>query len=328
MTHVDLRKAVRRAVSITRPQWDENPRGSKRGINVRTYLRSVSPVVAHPGDLQAVLVSIILNAVDAMPRGGEIYLTTEEVPGFTHIYIQDNGKGISEEIMDRIFDPFFTTREGARSGLGLSLAYGIVKRHGGEIEITSQEGEGSTVDIKLPIAREIPTSGAAGKKNRIRDSQIMIIADEGMVKDLLSHLFKSKGGKVKTASTRPEALKILKKNRFDLVAVDLHTLPARSTTLVEKIKEIEKDMPVVIIKAREEKKSPKAFEKRQTGRCAVNHYPEQNYSDLGAESLLPISGVISGSGHRYYYFRAAHCPICLPTWYSSLSVGHHDYHQH
>lgn len=260
MAHVDLRKAVRRAVSITRPKWDENPQASKLGINVRTYLRSVSPVKAHPGDLRDALVSIILNAVDAMPRGGEIYLTTEEVPGFAHVYIQDNGLGISEEIRDRIFDPFFTTHGGARSGLGLSLAYGIIKRHGGEIEVISQEGEGSTFDIKLPIAREISPSGAEDKKNRIRDSQILIIADEGMVKDLLSQLFKSKGGKVKAAFTVPDALKILKKNRFDLVVMDSHALRVRPSTIVGKIKGIGKGLPVVIIKAQEEEKPAKAFE--------------------------------------------------------------------
>jgi CheY-like chemotaxis protein len=260
MAHVDLRKAVRRAVSITRPKWDENPQDSKTGINVRTYLRSVSPVKAHAGDLQAALISIILNAVDALPGGGEIYLTTEEVPGFAHIYIQDNGLGISEEIRDRIFDPCFTTHGGARSGLGLSLAYGIVKRHGGEIEVTSQEGEGSTFDIKLPIAREISSPGGAGKKNLIRDSQILIIADEGLVKGLLSQLFKSKGGKVKAAFAGPEALKVLKKNRFDLVVVVLHALHPGPTTLIGKIKEIGKGLPVVIIKAQDEKESPKAFE--------------------------------------------------------------------
>ncbi|MCP4669441.1 MAG: PAS domain S-box protein [Deltaproteobacteria bacterium] len=260
MAHADLRKAVRHAVSITRPKWDGNREGAKTTINVRTYLRSVSPVEAHPGDLHDALVSILLNAVDAMPRGGEIYITTEEVAGFAHVYIQDNGVGISEEIMDRIFDPFFTTHGAKRSGLGLSLADGIIKRHGGEIEVISQEGEGSTFDIKLPIAREVPTSRDASKKNRMRDSQILIIADEGIVKDLFSQLFKSKGGKVTTAFTGAEALKILRKKRFDLVAADMPALRMKPAIIIRKIKGIARGLPVVLIQSRKEKNPPKAFE--------------------------------------------------------------------
>jgi PAS domain S-box-containing protein len=261
ITLLDLKKTVQDIVAMTRPKWKEDMEDRGVRINVKTYLRSLSPVEACPHEIQDALVSLMLNAIDALPEGGEIYLTTEENAGFAHVYVQDNGVGIPDDIKDKIFDPFFTTKDESRMGLGLSLAYAIINRHKGEIEVMSQEGQGATFTIKLPLAPETPPSKSKGAKKKIRDSNILIIADEGIVKDLLSQLLVSKGGKVTNVSTGMECLKLFRKHKFDLVIVDLDTPYINLNVIIPKIRNIEKNLAIVVVNAGEEKVPPRTVKK-------------------------------------------------------------------
>jgi len=261
ITLLDLKKTVQDIVVMTRPKWKEDMEDRGVGINVKTYLRAISPVEACPHEIRDALLSIMMNAIDALPAGGEIYLTTEENAGFAHVYVQDNGVGIPDEIKDKIFDPFFTTKNKSGMGLGLSLAYAIINRHKGEIEVISQEGQGATFIIKLPLAPETPPSKSKGPKKRIRDSNILIIADEGFVKDLLSQLLVSKGGRVISVSTGMECLKLFKKHKFDLIIVDLDTPYLNLNVIIPKIKNIDKNLAIVVVNAGEEKVPPRTLKK-------------------------------------------------------------------
>ena len=258
---LDLKKTVKKVVATTRPKWKGDIEDSGAGINVKTYLRALSPVEACPREIQDALVSIMLNAIDALPEGGEIYLTTEENNGFAHVYVQDNGVGIPEDIKDKIFDPFFTTKDESRMGLGLSLAYAIIDRHKGEIEVMSQEGQGATFIVKLPLAPKTPPAQVKGPKKKIRDSNILIIADEVIVKDLLAQLLVSKGGRVTNVSTGMECLKLLKKNRFDLVIADLDTPNLDAPVIIPKIKNMDKSLAVTLVNALEKKDRSRTLKK-------------------------------------------------------------------
>jgi two-component system, NtrC family, sensor kinase len=104
------------------------------------------------GGLQQVLVNLFLNSVQAMPNGGELKVSLEEVRQGIKIEVTDTGEGIPAENLDRIFDPFFTTKkEGEGTGLGLSVSYSIVKKHGGSMEVRSERGAGTTFSIHLPV---------------------------------------------------------------------------------------------------------------------------------------------------------------------------------
>ena len=134
------------------------------GVNVETG--EVGPVVGNPAELREVLVNLILNAVDAMPKGGILTITTESIPDSrspTAVVVRaaDTGVGMTEEVRKRFFEPFFTTKAGRGTGLGLSVAYGIVTRHGGEISVESREEKGSVFTIRLPVGEGAPADADA-----------------------------------------------------------------------------------------------------------------------------------------------------------------------
>jgi len=148
MERVDLRKVVEHAIAL------ETPRCRTAQVKIERSLPDNLPLIqADPGRLQQVLVNLMNNAIDAMPRGGCIAISIvsaehEKVA----VNVSDTGSGISEEDQTRVFDPFFTTKPpGKGTGLGLAVSYGIVRDHGGEIRVSSSLGEGSTFSIVLPV---------------------------------------------------------------------------------------------------------------------------------------------------------------------------------
>jgi signal transduction histidine kinase len=128
-----------------------------KNMNIRLALElaPVPPIYAQGERLQQVFINIILNALDAMPGGGELRIRLSVEDGAVAVRISDTGTGIKPEHRSRIFDPFFTTKGvGKGTGLGLSIGYAIVKEHDGRIDVQSEVGRGSTFTITLPIGRD------------------------------------------------------------------------------------------------------------------------------------------------------------------------------
>jgi PAS domain S-box-containing protein len=121
---------------------------------VRMVKHPLPPVMGDPAELREVFLNIFLNAMDAMPRGGTITLRTEPKNGHVTVEVSDDGVGMPESTRHRIFDPFFTTKGVRRSGLGLSVSYGIIRRHHGKIEVESGEGLGTTFRINFPAVKD------------------------------------------------------------------------------------------------------------------------------------------------------------------------------
>ena len=123
-----------------------------QSVEVHQELTEVPYVIGDPVKLEQVFINVIGNAIDAMPNGGDIYISSSHEYGTVSIEISDNGTGIADEDNQKLFDPFFTTKKvGEGSGLGLSICYGIIKQHNGIIEVSSIEEKGTTVTIKLPV---------------------------------------------------------------------------------------------------------------------------------------------------------------------------------
>jgi two-component system, NtrC family, sensor kinase len=148
----DLNRIVAEVLSLTERQADS------LNVQLRTELSAVPLWVrVDTGQIQQVLVNIIINALDAMRGGGALTVRSgfSERAGLCRVAFSDTGPGIREEDMARLFDPFFTTKEvGKGVGLGLAISYGIVQQHGGEIDVQSAAGSGTTFRVLLPVERD------------------------------------------------------------------------------------------------------------------------------------------------------------------------------
>jgi PAS domain S-box-containing protein len=278
----DLRKAVREAAAAARAGFEEEFPEKSANITLKTYLRATSPVYGNPEEMKQAVAAVIRNAMDALPPEGQIYISTEEAGGFANVYVQDDGLSIPQSTVDRIFDPYFTTSTGRKRGMGLSLAHAAVSRHQGEIEVISGTGRGATFTIRLPVARK-PKARARRQVNLVKDSRILILSEEGIVRDLLSQVFTSKGGKVRTAATDREGLNLLKKSRFDLVIADPGTLPTNLPEMISRIKQMGRQLPVALVNA--------ASEERKFGADLVVGKP------LDVDRILPlVSSVLASRG--------------------------------
>ena len=126
----------------------------KDRIAIHKDFGAIPLVECLPGQINQVFMNILSNAIQAIPQKGEIFIKTWEGNNTVHISIRDTGSGMSESTKKKVFDPFFTTKEvGKGTGLGMSISYGIIKKHNGAIAVTSAAGEGTTFDITLPLAQ-------------------------------------------------------------------------------------------------------------------------------------------------------------------------------
>lgn len=121
-------------------------------IDIETDIEEVPLMKVTPDQLQQVFLNLMLNALDAMPDGGKLRISIKRIDGSVEIIFKDTGIGMDKEMIDKVFDPFFTTKgPGRGTGLGLSICYGIIKDHGGTINVDSEKGHGTTFIIRLPL---------------------------------------------------------------------------------------------------------------------------------------------------------------------------------
>jgi two-component system NtrC family sensor kinase len=149
-SEIDVNKVLRETFSLVEPML----RTSKISLNAQ-LTPSLPAVFGNQGKLQQVFMNLIMNARDAMPRGGELTLATEAENGSVLVEVADNGMGIPTEHLNRIFDPFFTTKSTSRgTGLGLAVTYGIIREHAGQVRVESNVGRGTTFRLEFPAARK------------------------------------------------------------------------------------------------------------------------------------------------------------------------------
>jgi PAS domain S-box-containing protein len=147
VVEVDLRRIMEDAIELTRPMWQTSY------INLNRDLRHIPGVRGNAADLRRVFTNLIINSVQAMPKGGSITIGCEETDRGVHAWVRDSGPGISAESKKRIFDPYFTTKAGG-TGLGLSGAQKILLELGGQITFQSEPDKGTQFDIHLPLSQE------------------------------------------------------------------------------------------------------------------------------------------------------------------------------
>ncbi|MGB7062587.1 MAG: GAF domain-containing sensor histidine kinase [Candidatus Zixiibacteriota bacterium] len=148
---LDINAIVRETIEITKTKWKDEADLKGIGIEIQTDLGELSDPKGNYPEIKEVMTSMIFNSIDALPHGGKISIATRMRDDKVQIKVADNGLGMNQDVTRRIFEPFFTTKEEKGRGIGLSVAHGIVSRHGGGITVESEPGEGSTFTITLPV---------------------------------------------------------------------------------------------------------------------------------------------------------------------------------
>ncbi|MBW1980687.1 MAG: response regulator [Deltaproteobacteria bacterium] len=245
---LNLRDLISDVLTITKPVWKDQLQKSGRKVEFVTRLNDVNPVAGDGSELREAFTNIILNALDAMPSGGRITVSTWTTESRGFVRIEDSGTGMSSETVDRIFDPFFTSKGPGNSGLGLSVAYGIIRRHEGEIAVESELGKGTTFTIRLPLSQE-----SAADKEKKGDSQgmqkarILLIDDDNLVRDVLATMIEQLGHEVVSVAGGREGLAELEKQSFDAVLTDLGMPDLSGWEVAAAIKRRTPSIPVVLI---------------------------------------------------------------------------------
>jgi signal transduction histidine kinase len=158
---LDINAIVSEALEKTKIKWTDEAELKGIRIEIQTDLGVLANPTGNYPEIKDVLTSMIFNSVDALPQGGKISITTRMRGDTVEIKVADSGLGMDEDLTRRIFEPFFTTKEDKGRGIGLSVAHGIVSRHGGNITVESRPGQGTTFTITLPCS---PPAEAEMKK--------------------------------------------------------------------------------------------------------------------------------------------------------------------
>jgi signal transduction histidine kinase len=153
---VDLAELAREVTELGRVRLQNV--ADLRRIEIALEGGATPPVRGEPLALREVLVNLVVNAVEAMPDGGRVSVRTWADQDAVHCAVSDTGVGMSEDTRRRVLEPFFTTKGPRSTGLGLSVAYGTIERHGGGLSIDTAEGKGTTVTVTLPLA-SVPVGG-------------------------------------------------------------------------------------------------------------------------------------------------------------------------
>lgn len=238
---------------------------TRKNITIhKRFQPGIWPVEADRSQMEQVLMNIFVNAADAMPQGGELFLDTQNVsldeeyvkpfsgrPGpYVRVSITDTGKGMEEEILKHIFEPFFTTKAmGRGTGLGLATVYGIVKGHKGLITVYSTPGQGTTFHIYLPASQREPSKELRLPAGVIKGKgTVLLIDDEEMILKVASQLLEALGYKVVTARGGQAGLKTYRElmDQVDLVLLDMIMPDMGGGEVFDRLKEMNPEVRVLL----------------------------------------------------------------------------------
>ena len=253
-------------------------RYEKRSIALKTeFGKDLPKVLVDQKQLQQVFVNLLMNAEHAITPPGAVTIGTGVTKTGDKVLISftDTGCGIPPEHLQRVFEPFFTTKkEGEGTGLGLSLAYGIIESHQGTITARSKPGEGTTFLITLPVAQDLEKvgeqaagAGAPPAPPKAKVKRVLIVDDEDQVRAVIADALTHKGYEVEQAENGIEALESLQHSRFDLMTVDIRMPRMDGMAVLRAVSERLPDLPVIVVTGLASDEEIRAAEKLGVEAC-------------------------------------------------------------
>jgi signal transduction histidine kinase len=225
-----------------------------RAIRIQTDLvQDLWPAMVDPGQIEAAIINLAINARDAMPEGGVLTIATrnlsQDIGGslpageYVAVKVTDTGTGMTPEVLSRVFEPFFTTKgPGRGSGLGLSQVHGLATQSGGDVRIESHVGEGTTVTLLLPRAASMPAARPEvqyGRNAPRRRARVLVVDDDRDVRAMTGEMLAERGYYAELAGTCEDALAALARDaNFDVVLIDYVMPGMNGVDLIERIKSL------------------------------------------------------------------------------------------
>jgi len=256
---IDINEIIKETANVLEKIFEKNI------ILEYDFDKDLDLIIADKNQMYQVLTNLMINAKDAMPEGGKLTFSTEDIyidkefakrypqfksGNYIKLSVTDTGIGMTKEIKNHVFEPFFTTKkEGEGTGLGLSMVYGIIKNHNGHINCYSEPGKGTTFTIYLPVT-EKKTRKKETKEEIITGSEtIMVVDDEEELRYLIKAQLNKLGYNVILASNGKEAVEIYKnnKNEIDIVLLDIVMPKQSGRETYRKLKDINKDVKVILM---------------------------------------------------------------------------------
>jgi len=245
---VDLAELLEQVLALTRPRWRDEALARGIRIDVQTDLDEIPMIEANAVELREAFTNLVLNAVDAMPEGGLLAVKARVDGDLVLAEVSDTGVGMSDEVRQRCLDPFFTTKEERGTGLGLGVTYGIVKRHGGSIDVSSRRGEGTTFIVGIPLTSSQAQEVVAAQKAPVRRGlRVLVVDDDEGVREALVGFLEEDGHVVDTAVDGAEGFERFAERWYDVVIADRAMPGMNGGRLARAIKASVADKPVILV---------------------------------------------------------------------------------
>ena len=252
LAQLSLNQVVKQVVQLTRPRWKDMPQ--QRGVTIEVCIEldeQLPRVLGAEHEIREALTNLIINAVDAMPKGGRITLRTTPHDGHAALEVVDTGVGMDETTRERCLEPFFTTKGEQGTGLGLAMVYGTMRRHNGTIEIESAQGRGSTFRLRFPGGTGAASAGSIRRSPAAahRSLRILAVDDEPLVRKLVHDALVSDGHELTLADGGEAAIRALSSasTPFDVVVTDLGMPVADGRKVIEVARAVSPSTGVVLL---------------------------------------------------------------------------------
>lgn len=259
---VDMNRLVEQAIGLTRARWRDLPQ--ERGLHFEVQTELVDPcpaVLAVEGEVRDALVNLVLNAIDALPGGGRMTVSTRCVRGEDgsdqlEVAVTDNGIGMDEDTRRRCMEPFFTTKGERGSGLGLAMVFGCVQRHDASVDIESAPGQGTRVRLRFPVVAAQAVDATSGlllaeAAQALSPMEVLLVDDDPLLLESVAEVLTQAGHRVTPAEGGAAGIRLfeaaLAQRPFDAVITDLGMPGIDGRQVARRVRELAPGTPVIML---------------------------------------------------------------------------------